>query len=145
VPPEPTELLTPTERGRVAAARVGHLGTVRPDGRPHVVVVTFAWLGEDRLVTAVDAKPKRSTDLQRLRNLAASPWATLLVDHYEEDWSRLWWVRLDGDAEVVRDEPRRAESVRPLVAKYAAYRSAPPAGPAIVLRVRSCASWSATG
>jgi PPOX class probable F420-dependent enzyme len=140
----PTSAPTGEQRRRVTGASVGRLATVRPDGRPHLVVVTFAWLGGDTLVTAVDAKPKRSTDLQRLRNVEASPWASLLVDHYEDDWTRLWWVRLDCEAEVVRDEPRRSESVRPLVEKYAAYRSEPPAGPAIVLSVRACASWSAS-
>ncbi len=148
-PPGPTGLtgppgLTAADRRRVEGAPVGRLATVRPDGRPHLVVVTFAWLGAETLVSAVDAKPKRSTELQRLRNIEQSPAASLLVDHYDDDWTRLWWVRLDGDAEVVRAEPHRTEAVRPLVAKYAAYRDAPPAGPAIVLHVRSCRSWSAS-
>jgi PPOX class probable F420-dependent enzyme len=134
--------LTPHDRARVERARVARLATVRPDGTPHLVVVTFALHG-DTVVTAVDDKPKRTQQLQRLRNLGERPAASLLVDHYDEDWSQLWWVRLDGDARVVRDEPVRTEALAPLVAKYEHYRTAGPRGPAVVLTVRSAASWSA--
>ncbi len=129
-------------RERVAGARVGHLATVRPDGRPHVVVVTYALVG-DMIVTSVDAKPKSTRDLQRLRNIAATPAVSLLVDYYDEDWARLWWVRLDGRAEVVFDEPRRTDLVAALVQKYPQYRTAPPPGPAIVVSIESTATWSA--
>lgn len=135
--------LSPDDRERVERARVARLATVRPDGTPHLVVVTFALSG-DTVVTAVDGKPKRSTNLQRLRNLMERPTAALLVDHYDEDWSRLWWIRLDGEAEVVRDEPRRTDVLAPLIAKYPQYQSAAPPGPVIVITLRSAASWSAT-
>lgn len=135
-------MVTPDERARVEAARVARLATVRPDGTPHVVAVTFA-LDGDTVVTAVDDKPKRTHALQRLRNLEAQPAASLLVDHYDEDWSTLWWVRLDGVAEVVRDEPRRTDALTPLVAKYSQYADAPPRGPVIVVTVRSATSWTA--
>lgn len=131
------------DRERVAHARVAHLATVRPDGSPHVVAVTFA-LDGDTVVTAVDDKPKSTPALKRLRNIDVHPAATLLVDHYEEDWSRLWWVRLDGTAVVVRDEPRRSATITPLVAKYVHYRESPPAGPVIVLTVRSVTTWQAS-
>jgi PPOX class probable F420-dependent enzyme len=136
--------LTADDRARVEQARVARLATVRPDGTPHLVVVTFALHG-DTVVTAVDDKPKRSQQLQRLRNLRERPAAALLVDHYDEDWSQLWWVRLDGDARVVRDEPRRTDALAPLVAKYPHYRAASPRGPVILFTVRSAASWSAAG
>jgi PPOX class probable F420-dependent enzyme len=136
--------MTPHERARVEVARVARLASVRPDGTPHVVAVTFALHG-DTVVTAVDDKPKRTHDLQRLRNIEDQPAAALLVDHYEEDWANLWWVRLDGDAQVVRDEPARSEALAPLVAKYAHYRLAPPRGPVIVMTVAATTSWSATG
>jgi PPOX class probable F420-dependent enzyme len=136
-------VLAPHDRVRVERARVARLATVRPDGTPHLVVVTFALHG-DTVVTAVDDKPKRTQQLQRLRNLEERPAASLLVDHYDDDWSQLWWVRLDGEAQVVRDEPRRTEALAPLVAKYEHYRSASPRGPVIVVSVRSAASWSAT-
>lgn len=131
------------ERQRAAAARVAHLATVRPDGRPHVVPVTFALAG-DVVVTAVDAKPKRSTDLQRLRNVAAQPAVSLLVDGWDEDWARLWWVRLDGTARTVEDPHARTQHLVPLVAKYRQYRDAPPQGPVLVVALTSWTSWAAT-
>jgi PPOX class probable F420-dependent enzyme len=136
-------MVTPQERARVSAARVARLATVRPDGTPHIVAVTFA-LDGDIVVSAVDHKPKRTQELQRLRNLDERPTASLLVDHYEDDWSKLWWVRLDLDVEVVRDGPRRTDLLEPLVDKYADYRVAAPQGPVLVMAVRSTTSWSAS-
>lgn len=133
--------LTGSERALVEQAHVARLATVRPDGTPHLVPVTFA-LTADALVFAVDHKPKGSTDLQRLRNIDANGFASVLVDHYEDDWSRLWWVRLDGPAVVLRDEPARTRALAPLVAKYQQYRTMPPAGPVVVVTVRSWAAWS---
>ena len=133
---------TPEERQNVAQARVGRLATVRPDGSPHVVPVTFA-LDGDRLLTAVDRKPKTTTALQRLANLEAEPRASLLVDHYDEDWRQLWWLRLDGLATVVRDEAEVEPLVDRLAEKYEHYCRARPHGPVIVLAVQSVRSWSA--
>ena len=87
-------------RRRVAEARVARLATIEADGRAHLVPICFA-VEEERLYSAVDQKPKRSRDLRRLRNLRERPWATVLVDHYEEDWSRLWWARLRGPARIL--------------------------------------------
>ena len=130
-------------RSRVTSARVARFGTVRPDGRPHLVPVTFA-LADDTVVTAVDHKPKSTTALQRLANIAADPRVTLLVDHYDEDWQQLWWVRLDGTAHVVAtDDDERAGCVELLAAKYADYRERPPAGPAVIIRVQTVVCWSA--
>ena len=130
-------------RSRFASRAVARLATVRPDGAPHVVPVVFA-LVDGTVYSAVDAKPKRTRRLQRLANVRADPRCALLVDHYEEDWSELWWVRLDGEAHILRDEPRRTEALAPLAAKYAPYREVLPTGPVIVLTVRSTASWSAS-
>jgi PPOX class probable F420-dependent enzyme len=130
-------------RARLASGRVGHLATVRPDGRPHVVVCCFA-LDGDRLWTAVDAKPKATTRLQRLANVRAHPWASLLVDHYEEDWDRLWWVRVDGAAAVLEEGAERERAVAALVAKYAQYASAPPEGPVVALAVERWRGWAAS-
>lgn len=132
------------ERSRVEQARVARLATVRPDGTPHLVPITFALVG-DTLVTVVDDKPKRTMDLQRLRNIDANAVASVLVDHYVDDWSLLWWVRLDGSAHVLRDGPRRRQALTPLVAKYDQYRTMPPRGPVLVVAVRSWTSWSAGG
>lgn len=124
---------------RLAAARVGHLATVTPDGRPHVVPVCFA-LHEGRLYSAVDAKPKATRALQRLENVRASGRASLLVDHYEEDWTRLWWVRVDGPATVEDD----GAGLDALAAKYAQYRDQRPAGPLVAITPERWRSWVAT-
>lgn len=129
----------------VRSARVARLATVRPDGRPHLVPITFALVDDETLVFAVDAKPKRSTDLQRLRNIEAHPSVSVLVDSYGDDWSALWWVRLDGVAEMVRSEPRRSQLVEPLVTKYEQYRTARPREAVVAVRIESTATWAADG
>ena len=121
---------------RLAQARVGRLATVTAEGRPHVVPVCFA-LHEGRIYTAVDAKPKRTAALARLDNVRATGRASLLVDHYEEDWSRLWWVRADGPAEVIESEA----AIDALAAKYDQYRAARPAGPVIAIAPERWRSW----
>jgi len=88
-------------RDLFTGASVARLATVRPDGRPHLVPIVFAVAG-DVIVTAVDeVKPKRTRALARLANIAAEPRVSVLADHYDEDWTRLWWVRADGTATVV--------------------------------------------
>jgi len=129
-------------RALLSAARVGRLATVRPGGHPHVVVCCFALHG-DRLWTAVDAKPKATARLQRLANVRAHPWASLLVDHYEEDWDALWWVRVDGPAAVLSEGGEHEAALAALVAKYPQYAAAPPGGPVIVLRAQRWRGWSA--
>jgi PPOX class probable F420-dependent enzyme len=129
-------------RALLSAARVGRLATVRPDGRPHVVACCFALAGE-RAWTAVDAKPKTTSRLQRLANVHANPWASLLVDHYEEDWEALWWVRLDGSAAVLEAGPEREQALAALGAKYPQYAAAPPAGAVIAIAAQRLSGWSA--
>jgi len=129
-----------TMRGRLTSARVGRLATVRPDGRPHVVPCCFA-LDGDTVYSAVDAKPKSTTALRRLANLDANPAASLLVDHYTEDWSTLWWVRVDGTGRVLRATPERDRGLDALVAKYEQYRHQRPDGPVIALEVTGWRGW----
>ena len=132
-------------RTRVGAARVGELATADAAGRPHVVPVCFA-LDGDTIVTAVDAKPKTTTGLRRLANVRAQPAASLLVHHYDDDdWTRLWWVRVDGTAEVVDRGPVRDDAVALLVAKYAQYRAEPPPGAVIHVAIRQWRGWEWTG
>jgi PPOX class probable F420-dependent enzyme len=121
---------------RVAQARVGRLATVSAEGRPHIVPVCFA-LHEGRIVTAVDAKPKATTQLARLDNVRATGRASLLVDHYEEDWAGLWWVRVDGAAAVTDDDA----AIDALVAKYDQYRAQRPVGPVIAIDPERWRSW----
>ncbi len=134
--------LDPDLRRWVAKAPVGRLATVRPSGRPHIVPVTF-FLDGDEIASAVDHKPKSTTDLTRLRNIEANPAVSVLVDHYEAAWSRLWWVRADGDARVLTSGERRERAVAQLVEKYAPYRETPPQGPVIVIAVSRWSSWTA--
>jgi PPOX class probable F420-dependent enzyme len=128
-------------RERVRDARVGRLATVGPDGRPHLVPVCFALEG-DVLYSAVDEKPKRSKRLKRLENIRDRPDVTVLVDHYEEDWTRLWWVRLDGTARVLDAGRRRKHALALLREKYGQYRAEPPTGPVIVVHVDRWRGWS---
>src|SRR2546423_12501213 len=112
-----------TRRARFAGARVAHLATVTPEGRPHVVVCCFAVEGDVAYTAIDDVKAKSTLALARVRNVAAVPLAALLVDHYDEDWSRLWWVRADGHARVVADGSERAHGLDVLAAKYEQYRA----------------------
>jgi PPOX class probable F420-dependent enzyme len=128
-------------RDRLATARVARLATVDGQGQPHLVPVTFAVLGE-RIVIAVDHKPKRTTDLRRLRNIRANPRVAVLADHYEEAWDRLWWARADGTARILGDGGERAEALRRLEERYPQYRERPPGGPVIAVDVSRWSGWT---
>jgi PPOX class probable F420-dependent enzyme len=131
---------------RAAGARVGRIATVRPDGTPHVVPVVFAIVhsgGHTTLYWVVDDKPKRSARLTRLDNLAANPASEVVVDAYDEDWSRLWWVRLHGRARLVDAPDERRAALDALGAKYAPYREHPPGGAVVGVDVDVVTSWSA--
>lgn len=128
-------------RRRVVEARVGRLGTITPEGRPHLVPCCFALVGEVAY-TAVDAKPKSTLELRRLSNVAGNPAASLLVDHYEEDWASLWWVRLDGRAKVLpAGNEEEDAALRALADKYQQYREVAIPGRVIALEVHRWASW----
>jgi PPOX class probable F420-dependent enzyme len=137
------------ERDRFTTARVAVLGTVTPDGAPHQVPVTFALLG-DTLWTATDAKPKRggSTregELRRHVNVAAHPEVSLLVSAWDEDWSRLWWVRADGLARVTERPATVARAVEALRRKYGQYADVEVGGPVIEVTVTAWRGWRAAG
>ncbi|MWA01869.1 TIGR03668 family PPOX class F420-dependent oxidoreductase [Actinomadura sp. LD22] len=136
--------LSPDDARRLlASVPVARLATVGEDGRPRLVPVTFA-VHRGSVYTAVDHKPKSTRDLRRLADVRANPRVALLADHYEDDWDRLWWVRVDGHAAVVEDDARRAEPVRLLAARYAQYRDRPPEGPVIAITIDACTGWTAT-
>ncbi|WP_344931165.1 TIGR03668 family PPOX class F420-dependent oxidoreductase [Saccharopolyspora gregorii] len=124
-------------------SRVARLATADPAGLPHLVPVTFAVDG-DLLVTAVDHKPKSTTSLRRLRNIERNPQVALLVDHYADDWERLWWARADGLAELAEAE-QHPHLVAALAAKYEQYRQRPPHLTLIVVRVSRWSGWRAAG
>lgn len=129
-------------RRRIDAAMVARMATVNRDGGPHIVPITFA-LGEDALYSAIDFKPKKTTDLQRLRNIEANPKVSVLVDHYEDDWTKLWWVRVDGSARIVIDGADFERAIALLTERYQQYRSARPEGPAVVIAIDRMTGWSA--
>ena len=150
-------------RRRFAEARVARLGTVGDDGVPHLVPCCFAVDGLDGLdvldgidgpnshdalavpvaYSAVDDKPKRSAHLRRLDNVGSHPVATLLVDHYEDDWSRLWWVRVDGPARLVDDDAERVRATRLLREKYPPYAGHRLDAAILAVELRHWRSWSA--
>lgn len=120
-------------------APVARLATIDRNGQPHVVPICFVVDG-DMLYTAVDEKPKRTRRLKRLENIEANPQVEIVIDHYEDDWSKLWWVRLRGTA-IVADDPHALEL---LAAKYPQYRAEPPAGPVIAVRIEERREWTSS-
>jgi PPOX class probable F420-dependent enzyme len=129
---------------RFRTARVARLATAAADGTPHLVPITFAVTG-DGVAFAVDHKPKSGKRLRRLRNIAENPRVTVLVDHYREDWTALWWARADGTAAVLDPGDARAEpALDGLVAKYPQYRDRCPTGSVVTVAVTRWSGWRAS-
>lgn len=145
-------------RASFVAAPVARLASADGHGRPHLVPVTFAVVDDavldesaldevgagETIVHAVDHKPKSTRRLRRLDNLRINPAATALVDHYDEDWTKLWWVRADGTATIVTAGPFFDEAIAALRRKYRAYAEHRPAGPVIALTVHRWSGWRAS-
>lgn len=131
-------------RRRLSAARVARLATIRSDGRPHVVPMCFA-LDGDEVGSVVDDKPKRSARLQRLDNVRGNPHVSLLVDHYDDDWTRLWWVRVDGTAIVLDAGAAYTRLLDALAEKYPQYRQDRPPGPVLQLHIERWQGWTFGG
>ncbi len=133
--------MTPAEaRARFAAARVARLATVSAAGQPHLVPVTFAVDG-DTVYSAVDAKPKRTTALRRLADVAANPLVSMLVDEYDEDWSRLWWVRAEGSGRILASSaPEAVRAAALLGERYPAFALR---GAVLAVDVTRWTGWSA--
>jgi PPOX class probable F420-dependent enzyme len=134
-------LPAPEARARFAGAPVARLATVSAAGVPHLVPVTFAVIGQ-RIVFVIDDKPKSTTRLRRLDNIAARPAVCVLADVYDDDWSRLWWARADGTATILAGD---AEAIDALAARYPAYAQRRPRGPVVSIAVTSWTGWAATG
>ena len=121
-------------------ARVARLATVSDTGHPHLVPVTFAVLSTEIVVFAIDHKPKTTTALRRLDNIAANPRVAFLVDGYDEDWERLWWVRVDATAGIL-DGELRLQALTALRAKYVQYERIPPNGVVVGASVTRWTGW----
>lgn len=115
------ELSNSKIRSLLDHAPVARLATVNPDGTPHLVPIVFVVVG-DLIYSPIDGKPKRDGRLARVRNLEANPRAALLIDHYDDDWSKLCWLRIDVEAAVV---PATTAAVAALKAKYPQYATTP--------------------
>ncbi len=124
-------------------SRSATLGTVDERSRPHLVPIVFAY-HDGRLYTAVDRKPKSTYRLKRLRNIEANSNVSVLVDHYDDDWTRLWWIRIDGTAQVIESGPRFDRGLALLAAKYELYAAQPPPGPVIEVQIEKMRAWSAS-
>ncbi len=129
-----------TARLRLTAARVGYLATVTATDRPHLVPCCFAIEGET-IYSAIDAKPKSTLALRRVQNIRSNPAVSLLVDHYDENWDSLWWVRVDGTARTADDADERGHAMELLAAKYEQYVAMPPPGPVLAIDVDGWRMW----
>ena len=125
-----------------AQSPVAMLATVGADGAPHLVPVVFA-VHDDVVYTAVDAKRKSTQRLRRLANIEANPKVSMLVDHYDDDWAQLWWVRPDGIAAIHYSGEEMAAGYALLRKKYFQYQRIALDGPVVTVDVQRWASWQA--
>lgn len=130
-------------RRRFETSTVARLATVDASGRPTLVPICFVVDG-DTVYSAVDDKPKTTTRLARLDNVGAHPDVAVLVDHYADDWTSLWWVRARGTGREVGDDAERRRAADLLRAKYAQYAEHALDGPVLAIDVSSWRGWSAT-
>jgi PPOX class probable F420-dependent enzyme len=135
-------MLSEDERRFLSRRKVGHLATADRGGAPHVVPVCFAIDGEALYIT-IDEKPKRAdVPLKRLRNIAENPAVAVVVDRYDDDWTRLGWVMLRGRAEILAggDEHARAQAL--LRARYPQLNEMAIASlPVIAVRLERVTNW----
>ncbi len=138
---EISSVLSEQEVKFVRAQRVAHLATVDASAQPHAIPVCFAYDG-GRFYIAIDAKPKRTTRLKRLRNIEENARVALVFDRYGEDWSRLGWVLLQGTAGAIEGGSEHERALAALRAKYVQYRSMALEGrPVIVVTPERVSSW----
>ena len=136
-----------TERQFVLSQRVGRLATADRNGAPHVLPVGFALEGNALYIT-IDDKPKRTTGrkLKRLQNIIENPHIAVVIDRYDEDWSRLGWVMLRGRAEILDDGEEHDTAQTLLRARYPQLLGMQIAGyPVIALRIERTTSWGNLG
>ena len=138
-------MLSGEARRFVESMRVARFATADAKGAPHVVPVCYALIGDNLYVT-IDEKPKRPgvRAMKRLRNIVQNPGVAVVVDRYDEDWSRLAWVMLRGRAEILDDgdEHDRAQAaLRDRYPQYHAMHLDPL--PVIALRIARVNAWGA--
>jgi len=125
--------------------RVAHLATADARGRPHVVPVCFTYLG-GRFYIAIDEKPKQTVRLKRVRNIEENAQAALVFDHYDEDWSRLGWVMVQGKAAILEGGAEHARALVALHEKYLQYETMALEGrPLISVTPERVSSWGLLG
>ena len=126
----------------LTSARVATLATARSSGEIDLVPITFAVAG-NQLVSVVDHKPKTTPRLRRLENITGNPRVTVLAHSYEEEWDRLWWVRVRGIARTTASGPDHRDAARLMVDKYPQLVDTPPTGPVIILEIDEWLGWTA--
>ncbi len=128
--------ISPAIRAKLETARVARLATLDAEQKPHAVPVCFAW-DVSVFYSAIDRKPKRVAPgrLARLKNIKETPQVALLMDHYDEDWTRLWYVLVRGEAELVSAATEQKRAIQLLRAKYPQYDANMLADDAPVLRI----------
>lgn len=129
-------LISPEIRAKLEVARVARLATLDAEGGPHLIPICFVWDGAV-FYSAIDHKPKRvaPSQLARLKNIVNTPHVALLVDHYDDDWIRLWYVLVRGEAELVSSTAEQRRAIQLLRAKYPQYDAGMLADDAPVLRI----------
>ena len=115
-------LISAEIRAKLEMTRIAHLATVDAEKGPHVIPICFVWDGSV-FYSAIDHKPKRVAPdrLVRVKNIRETPHVALLVDHYDEDWTRLWYVLVRGKAELVSAAAEQSRAIQLLRAKYPQY------------------------
>lgn len=139
-------MLNSAQRQFLEVQRVGRLATVEADGTPHVVPVCYGIIDGSLYIT-IDEKPKRrDVPLKRLRNIAANPRVAVVIDRWDEDWTRLAWVMLTGPAEILTGGAEHDDAQELLRGRYRQYRTMEIAGlPVIAIRIGRVRFWGALG
>jgi PPOX class probable F420-dependent enzyme len=140
-------LIEPAVRDFIESARIAHLATVSGAGEPHNIPLCF-WFDGSWLYFVIDEKPKRrgGTEIKRMKNIAENPRVALVIDHYDEDWSRLAYVLIHGNARIVEDDVEYALAIQHLRHKYSQYRAmllTQEKNPAIRIEPRRVHAWGA--
>ena len=134
---------SPYQKKIIASARVAHLATADSNAVPHVIPICFAYDGSF-FYSAIDQKPKRTygMNLKRTRNILSNPQVALILDHYEEEWSQLWYVLIKGQGELLQSGQEHRTAIELLRQKYPQYRTMDIEGnPVIKIKPTAIVSW----